>query len=110
MNTASHSCVYVGCCNNTRTNKEVSFFKFPVKDSKRAVEWQKNCGNITIALMDVDSLKNKSICEKHFLASDLLINSKRKLLKKNSVPVRFVEEGKQVHYFLSHYIYILNSP
>lgn len=102
-NTANHRCVYVGCCNTNILNKEVSFFRFPVKDAKRAMEWQKNCGNSTIALMDVDSLSNKLVCEKHFSSSDFLVGKKRKLLKKEAIPMMFVEEiekGKQITLFL----------
>lgn len=96
MSTANHKCVYVDCSNRKRLNKDISFFRFPVKDSARTVEWQKNCGNIKIALMEVDNLKNKLICEEHFLPGDFLVNKKRKLLIKSAVPVRFVKEGKEI--------------
>ena len=46
---------------------------------------EKNCGNINIALIDVADLKNKFICEMHFMPKDIIIGSKRKLLSKNAI-------------------------
>lgn len=69
MTTSCYDCAYKNCLNNNRVNKNISFFKFPVNDSKRTEEWQKNCGNINIALMDIDELKYKTICEVHFSSS-----------------------------------------
>ncbi|KAF5270909.1 hypothetical protein FQA39_LY08290 [Lamprigera yunnana] len=68
-----------------------TFFKFPVKDFQRTAEWQKNCGNSNVVLMDISELSNKLICEKHFIPTDININNKRKLLNKNAVPVKYVE-------------------
>lgn len=79
--------------NHNRYNKDVSYFKFPVKNSERAKEWIKNSGNINIALMELDELKNRLICEKHFLPSDFFIYNQRKKLRKNAVPIRFVNKG-----------------
>ncbi|KAF5294223.1 hypothetical protein FQA39_LY13471 [Lamprigera yunnana] len=90
MNTKSHHCLYLGCFNN-RSNKNVTSFKFPVKDFQRTAEWQKNCGNSNVVLMDISELSNKLICEKHFIPTDININNKRKLLNKNAVPVKYVE-------------------
>lgn len=92
---ANHICVYNKCLKNNRLHKDLSFFKFPVKNCERAEEWKKNCGNIKIALMDVSSLTNKLICETHFLRTDIIINNKRKLLTKSAVPIKFMEAGKE---------------
>lgn len=89
---SSHICVYNNCFKRRYLYKDITFFSFPVKDSKRAEEWKKNCGNINIALMDVADLKNKLICEKHFMPKDIIIGSKRKLLSKNAIPIEFIEK------------------
>ncbi|KAF5305387.1 hypothetical protein FQA39_LY09216 [Lamprigera yunnana] len=60
-------------------------------DFQRTAEWQKNCGNSNVVLMDISELSNKLICEKHFIPTDININNKRKLLNKNAVPVKYVE-------------------
>ncbi|KAF5294878.1 hypothetical protein FQR65_LT10676 [Abscondita terminalis] len=82
-------CVYNGCTNNKNKCKDIAFFKFPSKNVERTREWQKNCGNTAIALMDFDVLGNKLICEKHFLTTDFIINNQRKLLCKKAVPEKF---------------------
>ncbi|KAF5299309.1 hypothetical protein FQA39_LY02482 [Lamprigera yunnana] len=66
-------------------------YKIERKDFQRTAEWQKNCGNSNVVLMDISELSNKLICEKHFIPTDININNKRKLLNKNAVPVKYVE-------------------
>lgn len=87
--TSNHVCVYHNCNINQRKQKHVSFFRFPIKNSELTKQWQINCGNIEIALKDSNSLGNKLICEKHFLSSEIIINSKRKLLQKNAIPIKY---------------------
>ncbi|KAF5292924.1 hypothetical protein FQA39_LY13804 [Lamprigera yunnana] len=60
-------------------------------DFQRTAEWQTNCGNSNVVLMDISELSNKLICEKHFIPTDININNKRKLLNKNAVPVKYIE-------------------
>lgn len=84
----------MNCTNDNRHNKNVSFFKFPVGDVKRAEEWQKRCGNINIASMNISDLKNLIICEVHFSHIDLRKSNRRKLLTKTAVPVQFTPKGK----------------
>lgn len=88
MSTSSnHICVYYNCHKSNKVEKGIRFFKFPIKDSIRAEEWKKNCGNIKIALQDVSALRNKLICERHFLPAGILKNSKRYrgILKLNTI-------------------------
>lgn len=84
----------MNCLNNNRLNKNVGFFKFPIADVKRAEEWQKRCGNINIALMDVSDLKNRMLCEVHFSHKYLRKNRRRKLLTNTAVPMQFIPKGK----------------
>lgn len=87
MSTSSSYCVYNYCRNCVNNSeKTIAFFKFPVNDQKRTEEWVKNCGNISIASMDIQDLRNRKICEEHFLAKDILISSKCKQLTKTQFP------------------------
>ena len=72
MTTANNICVYAKCLHK---KGEVAFFKFPIQDVERTREWQKNCGNINIAIMDPTDLKQRCIYENHFLPEDIRINS-----------------------------------
>lgn len=90
----SHICVYFNCSNNIKTMKNISFFNFPIKDVQRTKLWQKNCGNSTIALMDINDLKNKRICEEHFKSEDIRQSGKRKLLFKSAIPISYKKIGK----------------
>lgn len=87
MNTASHVCCYINCSNTQKNNKDLSFFKFPIKDAHQTEGWKKRCGNIKIVMMDNEHLKNKVICEKHFLPSVIIINSKKKILRRGALPI-----------------------
>ncbi|GJQ82313.1 hypothetical protein Trydic_g387 [Trypoxylus dichotomus] len=89
--TANHTCVYVNCGNIQRVERHLTFFKFPVRDAARAEIWKENCGNSTIAAMDLDGLKNKLICEKHFRTIDIMTNNKRKLVSRRAVPIRYAK-------------------
>lgn len=91
---ANHLCVYIHCSKNNKIHKTTSFFKFPVKDNNLVEQWKKNCGNIKIALMTNEELKNKLICEEHFSRDEVSVSKRRKLLRKGAVPVRFLETGK----------------
>lgn len=94
MSVVSYLCAYQGCNNNKKKDKGVSFFKFPSKSEIHLTEWKKNCGNIQIYDMDAEELKNKVICEKHFLSEYVIEQNKRKLLRKNAVPLLYSEQGK----------------
>lgn len=100
MSTSHHQCVYLDCSNNDRLNKDITYFRFPVKDIQRMKQWQKNCCNITVALMDASELKFRVICEKHFMPSVIIVNNQRKLLQRNSVPIQYnVAERKYLFFF-----------
>lgn len=94
MSVASNICVYLNCNNNLKKVKNLSFFNFPIKNEQRTKMWQKNCGNINVALMEISELKNKRICEEHFVPKDIFESGKRKLLVKNAVPISYKERGK----------------
>lgn len=87
-------CYYINCGKHRLKDNGISYFKFPIKEKQRAIEWQKRCGNIEIALMDVEELKETKLCERHFLKSDILINSRRKTLRRNALPVAYNSDGK----------------
>ncbi|KAF5294222.1 hypothetical protein FQA39_LY13470 [Lamprigera yunnana] len=84
---------YVFCCAETENEANFSPLRTDVRsrDFQRTAEWQKNCGNSNVVLMDISELSNKLICEKHFIPTDININNKRKLLNKNAVPVKYIE-------------------
>lgn len=108
MSTANHTCVYVNCKNSLKNRRDLSYFKFPIKNLQRCDEWKKNCGNIRIAEMDSQDLGHKLICEEHFIAQDILRNSTRKVLNKSATPLKFTipVEGRCYH-FLSYYLLLL---
>lgn len=101
---SNNLCAYVNCTNNKLGRKDISFFKFPIKNVERAKQWQKHCGNIEVALMDISALENKKVCEEHFLPSDFKINNKRKLLMANAVPIKYNDIGKLI---FSYKLFIL---
>uniref|UniRef100_A0A1Y1KEU2 THAP-type domain-containing protein n=1 Tax=Photinus pyralis TaxID=7054 RepID=A0A1Y1KEU2_PHOPY len=84
-----NKCAYVNCTNNKIKNRNISFFSFPIKNLALCTEWQKNCGNLKIALKDINELKYNYLCETHFLITDYQTTTKRKVLNKNAVPKRY---------------------
>lgn len=91
MALSTNICVYKHCVNNIK-EKKCSFFRFP-SDINRVKQWQKLCGNMTLALMDPESLNKYRICEKHFLVNDIINYATRKVLKKSSNPIPYQEES-----------------
>lgn len=87
MSTASHVCCYSKCYNTQKNNKDLTFFKFPVKDAQQTEEWKKRCGNVNIVMMDNEDLKNKVICERHFSPMVVITNPKRKILRRGAFPI-----------------------
>lgn len=61
-------------------------------DIDRVKQWQKLCGNISLAPMEPESLNKFRICEKHFLQSDIITYATRKVLKKAALPIPYQEE------------------
>lgn len=90
MACSTNICVYKHCINNIK-DKKYSFFRFPT-DIDRVKQWQKLCGNISLALMEPESLNKFRICEKHFLQSDIITYATRKVLKKTALPIPYQEE------------------
>ena len=86
-------CYYVNCGRHRIKDPGISYFRFPVKDRSIAIEWQKRCGNIEIAMREVEDLKEVKLCERHFLERDLLISPQRKLLRRKALPVAYNNEG-----------------
>lgn len=60
-----NSCAYMNCRNTRKYSPGLSFFRFPLKDKDRCIQWLVNSGNVKIKLGD-DRLKNGLICERHF--------------------------------------------
>lgn len=95
---SGNQCSYAKCANSKRCKryKDISFFKFPIKDKARCQIWQKNCGNIIIYQMDSSDLKEKILCERHFSINDIYKSGPRKLLRQNAIPVKFTQLGKLI--------------
>lgn len=82
----SNTCAYVNCRNDRRHTPGLSFYRFPLKDKDRCIQWLVNSGNVKIKLGD-EHLKNGVICERHFaLHSFKDPAATKKSLNYNAIP------------------------
>ncbi|CAH1130496.1 unnamed protein product [Ceutorhynchus assimilis] len=87
---SNRPCMYLECLNNRNTQPLLSYYTFPVKDEKRCKTWILNSGNPKLLNMSETELKQRVICEKHFLVSSLRkIDAFKRTLNNSAVPVKY---------------------
>ncbi|RZF40801.1 hypothetical protein LSTR_LSTR003311 [Laodelphax striatellus] len=86
-------CSYVNCKNTPAKNRELSFFSFPVNDSKRCTQWIVNCGQDDFAKLPNNILKRQTLCSQHFLRSAFTNDLRNKLLRNHpaAVPIPWID-------------------
>ncbi|KAF5275712.1 hypothetical protein FQR65_LT16588 [Abscondita terminalis] len=61
-------CCVANCCNNSRDNKNLSFFTIPV-DSIRQLQLLERIGRLELMEESPDTVKNRRVCSEHFEAA-----------------------------------------
>lgn len=74
-------CAYKNCF--AKSGDNLKFFAFP--SDSRKIEWLRNCGIS-------DCSRRSRICEKHFNKDDIIPSTLKCILKKNAVPLVFVDK------------------
>lgn len=89
-------CAVLGCCNRPETHKDLKFHRFPTKNVELSTEWNKIC--TTDDPRNLEGIKNKRICSKHFTPADYKVTPTGRLdLKNNAVPTSFRPEGIMIN-------------
>lgn len=78
-------CTFRECTNNTVNSPGKHFFHFPYKDSERCKKWALSSDKISFLQLPWTQLRNKTICEDHFIDS-CFMNFKRERLVKTAIP------------------------
>lgn len=80
-------CTFRECTNNTVNSPGKHFFHFPYKDSERCKKWALSSDKISFLQLPWTQLRNKTICEDHFVDT-CFMNFKRERLVKTAIPTR----------------------
>lgn len=78
-------CTFRGCQNSTVTTPKMHFFHFPFKDILRCKKWASNSNNLDFLTLPDNKLRNKVVCEAHFVEKAFM-NFKKERLIKTAVP------------------------
>lgn len=78
-------CTFRECTNNTVNSPGKHFFHFPYKDNERCKKWALSSDRISFLQLPWTQLRNKTICEDHFIDS-CFMNIKRERLVKTAIP------------------------
>lgn len=78
-------CTFRDCSNNTVNSPGKHFFHFPYKDNERCKKWALNSDKTSFLSLPWTQLRNKTICEDHFIDA-CFMNFKRERLVKTAVP------------------------
>lgn len=78
-------CTFRDCTNNTVNSPGKHFFHFPYKDSERCKKWALSSDRISFLKLPWTQLRNKTICEDHFIDT-CFMNFKRERLVKTAIP------------------------
>lgn len=78
-------CTFRECTNNTVNSPGKHFFHFPYKDSERCKKWALSSDKISFLQLPWTQLRNKTICEDHFMDT-CFMNFKRERLVKTAIP------------------------
>lgn len=89
-------CTFRQCTNNTINSPGKHFFHFPYKDNERCKKWALNSNNISFLKLPWTQLRNKTVCEDHFVDSNFM-NYKKERLIKTAVPTLIVGSDGIAH-------------
>lgn len=78
-------CTFRDCTNNTVNSPGKHFFHFPYKDSERCKKWALNSDKLEFLRLPWTQLRNKTVCEDHFIGASFM-NFKKERLVKTAVP------------------------
>lgn len=78
-------CTFRDCTNNTVNSPGKHFFHFPYKDNERCKKWALNSEKIPFLRLPWTQLRNKTVCEDHFI-DNCFMNYKKERLVKTAVP------------------------
>lgn len=81
-------CTFRDCTNNTVNSPGKHFFHFPYKDSERCKKWALNSEKLDFLRLPWTQLRNKTVCEEHFIDSSFM-NFKKERLVKTAVPTLY---------------------
>lgn len=88
-------CTFRECTNNSINSPGKHFFHFPFKDNDRCKKWALNSNNIPFLNLPWTQLRNKTVCEDHFIGT-CFMNYKKERLTKTAVPSIYrTKDGKQ---------------
>lgn len=95
-------CTFRDCSNNTINSAGKHFFHFPFKDNDRCKKWALNSEKIPFLRLPWTQLRNKTVCEDHFIDT-CFMNFKKERLVKTAVPTLYRDEnGSTVEIELDH--------
>lgn len=93
-------CTFRSCTNNTINSPGKHFFHYPYKDNQRCKRWALNADKINFLELPWTQLRNKTVCEDHFLDS-CFMNYKKERLVKTAVPTLLIgSDGESVEYMI----------
>lgn len=93
-------CTFRSCTNNTINSPGKHFFHYPFKDNQRCKRWALNADKINFLELPWTQLRNKTVCEDHFMDS-CFMNYKKERLVKTAVPTLVVgSDGEKFEYMI----------
>uniref|UniRef100_A0A182JW78 THAP-type domain-containing protein n=1 Tax=Anopheles christyi TaxID=43041 RepID=A0A182JW78_9DIPT len=78
-------CTFRDCENGTASRKELHFFRYPVRDPERLMEWARNADRLEFVDLPYDKVSNKVVCQEHF-ERKMFMNDLRDRLTKMAIP------------------------
>lgn len=93
-------CTFRSCTNNTIKSPGKHFFHYPYKDNERCKRWALNADKVNFLELPWTQLRNKTVCEDHFMDS-CFMNYKKERLVKTAVPTLVVDsDGEKFEYMI----------
>ncbi|CAH1989746.1 unnamed protein product [Acanthoscelides obtectus] len=78
-------CSYKNCANSTKNTENITFFHYPVKQKQRCKIWIENACKPEFFNLEEEQLRNKVICQNHFM-DKWFPNPQKKRLLQGAVP------------------------
>lgn len=89
-------CTFRDCSNNTVNSPGKHFFHFPYKDDDRCKKWALNSDKLSFLRLPWTQLRNKTVCEDHFVQT-CFMNFKKERLVKTAVPTIYRNSDGTIH-------------
>nr|CAH7722561.1 unnamed protein product [Callosobruchus chinensis] len=78
-------CSYKNCTNSTKNTENIAFFHYPVKQKQRCKIWIEKACKPEFINLEEEQLRNKVICQNHFL-DKWFPNQQKKRLLQGAIP------------------------